>query len=96
MQGPRFANVAHDSVVLMTERSAEAMEQERADAAEAAWVEQGKRYHESHLENTRLRAALARIIEIVEECPTWWDDPSAGIGAIARAALEPAPAGEGE
>lgn len=39
----------------------------------------------------RLKAALERILEIERECPTWWDDPVQGVGAVARAALEKKP-----
>ena len=39
-----------------------------------------------------LRGALERVIEIEAECPTWWDDPTVGGGAVARAALSTTPA----
>ena len=38
-----------------------------------------------------LRGALERIIAIEAECPTWWDDPTVGVGAVARAALSTTP-----
>ena len=64
--------------LFVVKKAAEAsLAQARADAL--AWAAEAE----------RLRTALERIIEIETECPTWWDDPVAGIGAIARAALDP-------
>ena len=43
------------------------------------------------IEAERRGKALNRVIAIDRECPTWWDDPVQGVGAIARAALATIP-----
>ena len=84
---------------------AETAERERDAAraeilAQAAWDASETVFATAELRRERdaalaqvaaLREALERVIEIEAECPTWWDDPTVGVGAVARAALSTTP-----